>query len=125
MASKRILFIGLGDLGSHMFDPLVRTSGRHSFLVGGRNLDYLQQRTNLSLLSALQLGYEPDIACTYLDLEQREQTAETIAAFQPDIIVCAATLQKGHISGSSGSCSKAFVVSPTWSSTSLASCIDL
>ncbi|GCE09140.1 hypothetical protein [Dictyobacter aurantiacus] len=97
MASQRILFIGLGDLGSHMFDLLVRTRGHHSFLVGGRNLDYLQQRTNLSLLSAVQLGYEPGVACTYLDLEHREQTAETIAAFQPDIIVCAATLQKKDV----------------------------
>ncbi|WP_126554854.1 hypothetical protein [Dictyobacter kobayashii] len=97
MSLKRVLFIGLGELGSHIFDLLVRIPGRHSFLVGGRNLGYLQQRTNLSLFSALQLGCEPNVACVALDLEHVEQTAETIAVFQPNIIVCAATLQKKEV----------------------------
>ncbi|GER90071.1 hypothetical protein KDW_42330 [Dictyobacter vulcani] len=94
MSSKRILFIGLGDLGSHILDVLVRTPGQHTFLVGGRHPGYLQQRANLSLFAAVQLGYMPDVTCVRLDLEQVEQTAATIAAFQPDVIVCAATLQK-------------------------------
>ncbi len=94
MNEHRVLFVGLGDLGSQIFDLLVRLPTRISFLVGGRNLEYLKQRTNLSLFAATQLGLNPDVSCTYIDLWNREQTAETISRFQPSIIFCAATLQR-------------------------------
>lgn len=77
-----------------MLDLFLRVPGKHQFLVGGRHLDRLQPRVNLSLLSALQLGYMPEVKCTFLDLENIEQTAETIVHFQPTIIVCAATRQR-------------------------------
>jgi len=89
---QRVLFVGLGRLGSHMLDLLVRLPGKQTFLVGGRNLDYMRQRANLSLLAAIQLGYTPDVTCISLDLWNIEQTAEIIARFQPTLIVCAATL---------------------------------
>lgn len=92
MRGKRILFIGLGNLGSQIFDLCLRIPGKHTFLVGGKNETFLHQRTNLSLLAALQLGYMPDVTCTYMDLWNIEQTTETIARFQPDIIVCSAVL---------------------------------
>lgn len=93
MNSHRVLLVGMGNLGSLIFDLLVRVPGHHTFLVGGRNLDYLRQRANLSLLAAIQLGYTPDVTCTLLDAENIEQTAETIARFRPTIILCAAVLQ--------------------------------
>ncbi len=93
MTSHRVLVVGMGNLGSLIFDLVVRVSGRHTFLVGGRNLDYLRQRANLSLLAAIQLGYTPDVTCTLLDVENIERTAETIARFRPTIILCAATLR--------------------------------
>jgi hypothetical protein len=93
----KILFIGLGELGSQIFDLFVRTSGKHTFLVGGRNERYLHERANLSILAATQLGFYPDVSCTYLDLQNIEQTAQTIEHFQPDIIFCAATLQRWGI----------------------------
>ena len=94
MSEERILFVGLGNLGSQIFDQLLRVPGTHTFLVGGRNIDILQQRTNLSLFAAMQLGFTSQVSCTYLDLWDIERTAATIAHFQPDIIVCAATLQQ-------------------------------
>ncbi len=90
--SPRILLIGLGRLGSHILDLLAQIPGIPVVLVGGRNLDYLHQRANLSLLAALQLGYTPDVSSAFIDLWNIEQTAEVIASFQPDLIVCAATL---------------------------------
>jgi hypothetical protein len=92
VSAYRILLVGLGNLGAQIFDLLVRLPGHHTFLVGGRNLDYLRQRSNLSLLAAIQLGYSPEVACTSLDLWNIEQTAEVISRFQPDLIVCSATL---------------------------------
>lgn len=93
MRQKRILFIGFGNLGKQVFDEFVRVPGNHHFLVGGRNVADLQWRANVSLLNALQLGLYPKIGCAYMDLNNVEQTAETIAHFAPDIIFCAVTMQ--------------------------------
>lgn len=84
----------MGDVGSHTFDLFVRTSGRHTFLVAGRNPDAFQARVNLSLFAALQLGYTPEVQLTSIDLQHIERTAEIIDQFRPDIIFTAATLQK-------------------------------
>ncbi len=94
MKDHRILFIGLGSLGAKIFDECVRVPGHHHFLVGGRNIEALQKRINLSMLAAIQLGYTPKTDCTHLDLYNIEQTASVIARFQPDLIFCAATLQQ-------------------------------
>jgi len=91
---NRILFVGLGDVGSSVFDLFTRTPGQHIFLVGGRNPEALRYRANLSLFAAMQLGFLPEVQLTALDLWNVEQTAEAIARFNPDVIFCAATLQK-------------------------------
>jgi len=90
---NKVLFVGLGALGSLVFDMFVRIPGKHHFLVGGRNQIYLRQRTNLSVLVATQLGLYPDVSCTHIDLQNIDQTADTISHFQPDIIFCAITFQ--------------------------------
>jgi hypothetical protein len=97
MNEHRILCIGLGDVGASAFDWFVRTPGRHLFLVGGRNIYALRPRVNLSFFAALQLGYSPEVQLTTLDLHQIDQTAETIALFQPEIIFCAAGYKWGII----------------------------
>lgn len=91
---KRLLLVGLGDVGAQTFDLLLRLPGQHRFLVGGRSLDHVRQRTNLSAFAAMQLGHTPHVSCTTLDLQNVDRTAETIASFHPDIIFCAATLQR-------------------------------
>ena len=95
----KILFVGLGDLGSQTLDLFVRVPGKHHFLVGGRNLDVLQQRTNLSLFAAIQLERYPEVTCISMDLWNVEQTAQTIAHVRPDLVFCSATvLRWGAIS---------------------------
>jgi hypothetical protein len=94
MRKRRILLVGLGNLGSLIFDSLLRMPGEYVFLVGGQNMDYLHQRTNLSLLTALQAGHNPDVTHTFMDLWNLDQTAEIIARFQPDMIICTATLAR-------------------------------
>jgi hypothetical protein len=93
MSKQRILIVGLGHLGSQVLDLLMRIPGQHALFVGGRNIEYLQQRTNLSLFSAMQMGYSPEVECIHLDLWNREQTAEVLYRVRPDLIFCAATLQ--------------------------------
>ena len=90
---EKILFIGLGALGSHVLDTFTRISGKNHFLVGGRDQAYIHQRINLSMLAANQLGFYPDVSHAYMDLWDVDQTARTISKFQPDIVFCAVTLQ--------------------------------
>lgn len=92
-ARQRILFLGVGKLGGHILDVLLRLPGNHQFLIGGRDMPALRQRVNLSLLAAIQLGFTPEVECTFVDLEHIDQTADLIAHFQPDLLLCAATRQ--------------------------------
>jgi hypothetical protein len=90
---QRIFFLGVGKLGGQILDLLLRLPGKYRFLIGGRNLLLLRQRVNLSIMAAIQLGFFPEVECVPLDLDDVEQTAESIAHFQPDLIFCAATRQ--------------------------------
>ena len=89
-----MLVIGLGRLGREVLDAAVCLPGNHRFVVGGRNLAYLRERSNLALFAANQQGMYPRIDCVLLDLDDVERAAETIAAIQPDLIFCAATMQR-------------------------------
>ncbi|NEQ67440.1 MAG: hypothetical protein F6K21_18410 [Symploca sp. SIO2D2] len=93
MEPKRIMLIGLGHVGAHVLDMILRTHLTHKILVAGRNQQYLHQRTNLSALSAIQLGFYPDVNYTELDVQNIEQTAHTISIFKPDIIFSSVSLQ--------------------------------
>ncbi len=53
----------------------------------------MQQRINLSIQTAAQLGFYPEVDSTYVDLTNIDQTAEVISQFKPDIIFNAATVQ--------------------------------
>jgi hypothetical protein len=89
-----VLFVGLGNLGSQVFDLfLLRASRDQKFLVAGRNVEYLRQRTSLTTYAALQLGLHPSVDCTYMDVQNVDQTAQTIWAFRPDVIFSAVTIQ--------------------------------
>ncbi|HYU76893.1 MAG TPA: hypothetical protein VEL31_29850 [Ktedonobacteraceae bacterium] len=91
----KILFVGLGNLGSQVLDLfLLHTPGNHTFLVAGRNQEYLKERTNLSLFAATQLGVYPDITSTHMDVSNIDQSAQTISSFNPDLIFCALTTQR-------------------------------
>lgn len=89
---SRILFVGLGDLGSQTLDATMRIPGAHTFMVAGRNLDYLHKRSNVARFSAMQLGITPRVDVAYMDVNHIEQTAETITRFRPDLLFCAVTL---------------------------------
>ena len=94
----RILFVGLGNLGSQVFDLFVlRTQRGDQFLVGSRNLAYLNERTRWTTAAALQLGFSVQIETTFLDVWNIEQTAQTIATFRPEVIFSSVTVQRSSI----------------------------
>lgn len=88
----KILFVGLGNLGSQVFDLFaLRASREDQVLVGGRNLEYLQERTRWTAAAAFQLGTPITVGVTALDVWNIDQTAETIATFQPDVVFSSVT----------------------------------
>ncbi len=89
-----ILFVGLGNLGSQVFDLfLLRARQDQRFVVAGRNLEYLRQRTSLATYAAMQLGFQPKVDCIQMDVQEIEQTAHIIRSFKPDVIFSSVTIQ--------------------------------
>ncbi len=89
----KILFVGLGNLGSQVLDLfLLRATRDDTFLVAGRNLPAIQQRVSWSSYAAMQVGAYPDVSCTYMDVQNIAQTAETIASFKPGVIFSSITM---------------------------------
>ena len=93
MERTTILLVGLGDLGGHVLEMLVRVPGPRRIITADVNEEWGCRKTNLAAFGAAQLGYYPDIAFTRLDLFNVDRTAETILAYRPDIIYSTATLQ--------------------------------
>jgi hypothetical protein len=88
----KILFVGFGNLGAQVFDLFVLRAKRgDQFLVGGRNLDYIRERTKWTAGAALQLGILVQADVTYMDVWNIDQTAQTIAEFKPDVIFSSMT----------------------------------
>lgn len=94
----RILFVGLGNLGSQVFDLFVmRAKKGDQFLVGGRNLEYIREKTSWTAGAALQLDIPVKVDATYLDVWDQEQTAGIIASFKPDVIFSSMTVQPSDV----------------------------
>ncbi len=90
----KILFVGLGNLGSQVFDLfLLRGAQTYTFSVAGKNEHYLSERTSLTTYAAMQLGLSPDVEIASMDVLNVDRTAQTISLLKPDFIFCAVTLQ--------------------------------
>jgi hypothetical protein len=87
------MLIGLGDLGGHVLEMLVRVPGRRRVITADVNEEWGYRKTNLAAFGAAQLGHYPELEFTKVDLFNVEQTAKTILSYRPDIIYTAATLQ--------------------------------
>jgi hypothetical protein len=90
---KRVLIAGIGVLAGDVVDFLSQSRDRFDIIVGARDPDAARLRVNLARYAALNLGFDPQITVTDLNLMEIEATAETIDRLKPDIIFNAATLQ--------------------------------
>lgn len=93
VARPTIMLIGLGDLGGHVLEMLVRVPGARRIITADVNDEWGYRKTNLAAFGAAQLGCYPHLEFTEIDLFNVERTAETILSYKPDIIYSAATLQ--------------------------------
>jgi len=93
MARSSIMVIGMGDLGGHVLEMLVRVPGARRIITADVNEDWGYRKTNIALFGASQLGLYPDVEFTKVDLYNVEKTAETISRYAPEIIYSAVSLQ--------------------------------
>lgn len=93
MSRSTIMMVGIGELGGHVLEMLVRAPGTLRIVTADLNEDWGYRKTNIAVFGASQLGYYPEVKFTKVDLYNIEQTAETIYKFKPEIIYSAVTLQ--------------------------------
>ncbi len=89
----RIMILGVGDLAHHVINQLLARPGTTRLILAGRDEAALRLRANLARYAAANCGLLAEIEVVRIDLEEIAQTAETLAAVQPDIIFMGASLQ--------------------------------
>jgi len=75
MARSTIMIIGLGDLGGHVLEMLVRAPGSRRIITADINEDWAYRKTNIAAFGASQLGHYPDLEFTKIDLYNIDQSA--------------------------------------------------
>jgi hypothetical protein len=90
---RTLLLIGTGVLGGNVLDLLAWHGFGGRIVVTGRDEQRLLERTNLSRIAAYNQDSYPAISTRYLDLDDVDRTAETIADVAPDIIFTTASVQ--------------------------------
>lgn len=91
-ATKKLLVIGLGVLGSNILDMVTRTHTNHELIFAGKDLNKIKERVNLSELVANKLGYYPKVSVLRIDLHDISKTTEVIHKIRPDVIFNATSL---------------------------------
>ncbi|WP_428965993.1 Rossmann-fold NAD(P)-binding domain-containing protein [Micromonospora fluostatini] len=90
---RKIMVIGAGDIGTRTFFSLAHSAQPRDLLLAGRDEQAVGRFGNLTRFSSIQRGYHPQIRTRRVDLADIDRTAEEIAAFGPDIIFAAASVQ--------------------------------
>jgi len=90
---RRVQVIGAGDLGRRVFEGLAQSGRALAVQLVGRDPECTLRAANLTRFASLQRGYAARVSHAVTDLFDVARTAEQIAAFDPDVIFLAASLQ--------------------------------
>jgi len=88
-----LMIVGLGGLGGTVLELLARVPNICKIVTADFNEDYGVRKTNTALMGAAYANLYPNIKFVKVDLNNIEETAETIKEVNPRIIYNAATLQ--------------------------------
>ena len=91
--------VGLGSLGGHVLEFLARTPGIKSIVASDYNEESGSRKLNLAQLGAATQGYYPHMKFRKVDLNDIEETAETLKQENPDVVFNATTLQSWWVIG--------------------------
>jgi len=93
MKTKKVMIIGLGELGGYILEFLARSAGVTNIIAADYNEDFGTRKTNLVTHGSSMMGFFPKIEFTKIDLFNIEETAAILEKYQPDIICNCTTLQ--------------------------------
>jgi hypothetical protein len=90
--SGKIMLIGLGGLAKAALQIMATKPEIKKIVVASRDTQNSEAFCNLVGAGGIAQGLNPDIEFTFLDLNNSEQTAETISHENPDVIFSTATM---------------------------------
>ena len=91
--NNTLMIVGLGELGGTALELLARVPNIPKIVTADFNEDYGVRKTNTALMGAAYASLYPNIEFRRVDLNNIEETAETIKEVNPRIIYSAVTLQ--------------------------------
>jgi len=92
-ANDTLMVIGLGKLGGTSLEILARVPNICKIVTADLDEDYGLRKTNTAVMGASYANLYPDIEFKKVDLNNIEETAETILNINPKIIYASSTLQ--------------------------------
>ena len=92
-ANDTLMVIGLGKLGGTSLEILARVPNICKIVTADLDEDYGLRKTNTAVMGASYANLYPDIEFKKVDLNNIEETAETILKINPKIIYASSTLQ--------------------------------
>jgi len=91
--NNTLMMIGLGELGGTVLELLARIPNISKIIATDLNEEYGIRKTNTALMGASYMELYPNIEFVKINLNNIEETAETIKKVNPRIIYSATTLQ--------------------------------
>lgn len=90
---KRVMLVGLGNLGSRVLDFLLLQPSPLQVIVGARDVERARVRGNLAIHTATHLGQDPRVEYVAMDVEDVRATARTLREWAPEVIFSSVVVQ--------------------------------
>ncbi|MFD6349671.1 hypothetical protein ACH4MA_11750 [Streptomyces roseolus] len=90
---RKVMVLGAGDIGRRVFHELAQSAAPRHVRLAGRDEEAVLRAANLARFCALQRGFAPAADHAVTDVTDTARTAETIAAFDPDVLFLAVSYQ--------------------------------
>jgi hypothetical protein len=91
-ATKRIMIVGVGDLGGRCLEYLAHTQAVPEIIAADKDYERCSKRVYNAILGASYMNLYPKINAVKIDLNDVSSTAQTLAQLKPTVIIHTATL---------------------------------
>ncbi len=92
-----VLIIGIGEVGRHLLEFLVRSDLEADVVAGDVHLRDVEAKVNNALIGAALHGRHPSVRAIEIDLFDVEKTAAVLDSLRPAVVVNCAVLQTWHV----------------------------
>ncbi|MFD1066005.1 saccharopine dehydrogenase NADP-binding domain-containing protein [Oceanobacillus locisalsi] len=94
---SKVMLFGLGEVGTHILEFLVRDPKCPELVVCDVNKEVSERRVNNAVIGAAVFKLYPKVTFKQVDLVNVDTTAELIKEEKPDLIINCAVLQTWHV----------------------------